>query len=57
MYISSICLFGLGVILKKLTWRRGGGGGQQKRTRGKGLKMTQNGLTSTANGPFSKLHW
>ena len=57
MYINSICLFGLGVILKKLTWRRGGGGGQQKRTRGKGLKMTQNGLTSTANGPFSKLHW
>ena len=54
MYINSICLFGQAVTLEKLARRKGG---QQKRTRGKGVKMTQNGLTSTANGPFSKLRW
>ena len=49
MYINSICLFGQGVISKKLTRKRGD---QQKQTRWKGVKMAQNELTSTANGPF-----
>ena len=56
MYMNFFCLFGQGVILKKLTRRRGGGG-QQKRTRGKVVKVAQNGLTSIANGSFSKVHW
>ena len=37
MCINSICLFGLGVILKKLTWRRGGGG-STKKNKGEGAK-------------------
>ena len=55
-YISSICLFGRGVILKKLTSTRKGEEVNKKRTGGEDVKMTQNGLTSTSNGPVSKLH-
>ena len=43
-------------MLKKLTLSRRRGRGSTKKDKAEGVKMVLNGLTSTVNGPFSKLH-